>query len=60
MKIALYILAVILFLLGTASILMGVGVINIISSVHHLRYELGGALVALVAIGLFIYAAKRK
>ncbi len=60
MKIALYILAVILFLLGTASILMGVGVINIISSVHHLRYELGGALVDLVAIGLFIYAAKRK
>jgi len=60
MKIALYILAVILFLLGTASILMGVGVINIISSVHHLRYELGGALVDLVAIGLFIYSAKRK
>ena len=50
MKKGIYILAVILFLLGTASILAGLGVINIISSIHHLRYELGGALVDLLAI----------
>jgi len=60
MKIAIYILAVILLLLGTASILGGFGVINITSSVHHLRYELGGALADLVAIGLIVYAARRK
>lgn len=60
MKIIIYILAVILLIVGTAAILGGFGVIHITSSVHHLRYELGGALVDLVAIGLIIYAARRK
>ncbi len=60
MKIGIYILAVILLLLGTAAILGGFGVINLISSAHHIRYELGGALVDLLAIGLIIYAARRK
>ena len=50
MKRGIYILAVIFFLLGTTSIMAGLGIINIISSVHHLRYELGGALVDLLAI----------
>jgi len=60
MKIGIYILAIILLLLGTAAILGGFGVINLTSSAHHLRYELGGALVDLVAIGLIVYAARRK
>jgi uncharacterized membrane protein YidH (DUF202 family) len=60
MKIVLYILAVILLVLGTASILGGFGVINITSSVHHLRYELGGALIDLIGILLIVYAARRK
>jgi hypothetical protein len=60
MKIGIYILAVVLLLLGTASILSGFGVINIISSTHHLRYELGGALVDLLGIVLIVYAARRK
>lgn len=60
MKTALYILAVILFLLGTASLLEGFGVINVISSAHHLRYLLGGGVVDLLAIGLFVYAIRRK
>jgi len=60
MKIVLYILAVILLVLGTASILGGFGVINITSSVHHLRYELGGALIDLLGILLIVYAARRK
>ncbi len=51
MKKGIYILAVILFLLGTTSILAGFGIIKIISSVHHLRYELVGALLDLLAIG---------
>ena len=51
MKKGIYILAVILFLLGTALILAGFGIFNIISSAHHLRYELGGALLDLLAIG---------
>jgi hypothetical protein len=50
MKKGVYILSVILFLLGTTSILAGFGIIPIISSAHHLRYELGGALVDLLAI----------
>jgi hypothetical protein len=60
MKIGIYILAVILLLLGTASILGGFGVINLTSSAHHIRYELGGVLVDLLAIGLIVYAARRK
>jgi hypothetical protein len=60
MKIAIYIVSAILLILGTASILNGLGVINVISSTHHLRYELGGALVDFVAIGLIVYAARRK
>jgi|GEM_PF-2728945 len=60
MKIGIYILAVVLLLLGTASILSGFGVINIISSTQHLRYELGGALVDLLGIVLLVYAARRK
>jgi hypothetical protein len=59
MKKGVYILAVIMLLLGTASILAGFGVINIISSAHHLRYELGGALVDLLAIsGLILITVK--
>ena len=60
MKIGLYILAVILLVLGTASVLAGFGVINIISSVHHLRYELGGIIIDLIGIGLIVYATRRK
>ncbi|HTX90794.1 MAG TPA: hypothetical protein VMC09_06215 [Anaerolineales bacterium] len=60
MKTGLYILAVILFLLGIAGLLEGFGVINLVAQTHHLRYELGGGLVALLGIGLFVYAARRK
>jgi hypothetical protein len=50
MKKGVYILSMILILLGTALILVGLGVIPIISSAHHLRYELGGAFIDLLAI----------
>jgi drug/metabolite transporter superfamily protein YnfA len=60
MKIGIYILAVVLLLLGAASIMAGFGIINIISSAHHLRYELGGALIDIVGIALIVYAARRK
>ena len=61
MKKGVYILSVILFLLGTTSILAGFGVIPIISSAHHLRYELGGALLDLLAIsGSILITVKTK
>jgi hypothetical protein len=59
MKKGTYFLCVIVFLLGTSSILAGLGVINILSSDHHLRYELGGALVDLLAISaIFLLSVK--
>jgi hypothetical protein len=60
MKIVLYVLAVLLLVLGTVSLLNGFGVLNLFTSIHHLRYELGGALLDLLGIGLIVYAARRK
>ena len=54
MKKGIYILAGILFLLGSTSILVGLDVINLISSAHRMRYVVGGAFVDLLAISLSI------
>jgi type IV secretory pathway TrbD component len=59
-KIASYILGAVLLVVGTVAILQGLGAVNIITSVHRLRYLLGGVVVDLVAIALFVYAARRK
>jgi len=59
MKKFLFVLAIILFLVGTTLILTGFGVIKIISSPHRLRYEIGGALADLVSvIGLILIIVK--
>lgn len=50
MKKRIYILSAILFLLGSLLILVGLDVINIITSAHRLRYVLGGACVDLLAV----------
>ena len=60
MKIAIYVVGVVLLVLGTVSILQGLGAMSIISSAHHTRFLLGGVLVDLVGIAVIIYGARRS
>jgi len=60
MKIASYVVGVILLVVGTVSILQGLGAVSLLASAHHTRFLLGGALVDLVGIAVIIYGARRS
>jgi hypothetical protein len=60
MKVLLVVLGAVLVVLGILSLLSGFGVLALVSSAHHLRYELGGAVAAIAGIVLFVLAGRRK
>jgi hypothetical protein len=58
MKWVLYILAVLLFLGGTLWILQGLGLYPVGFMAHQIKWTYAGIVVDLLAIGLFVLAAR--